>query len=69
MQRCALYTLYPSLLSPKSLSSEWCAYPVFGVRVGAVGQEELHHRHKAVLRSQMEGRLAFLRGGKERAHD
>ena len=63
MQRC---TLTPSLLSPRSLSFEWCAYPAFGLRVGAVGQEELHRRHMAVLRSEMEGRhVAKLRGGKE----
>ena len=42
------------------------AYPVFGVQVGAVGQGELHRRHMAVFHSVMEGRLANLRGGKER---
>ena len=61
--------LRPSFLSPfflQPISFEWCAYPVFDVRVGAVGQEELHRRHIAVLRSEMEGRLAIiLRGGKE----
>ena len=60
--------LQPSSLSPfflKLISKEWCAYLVFGIRVGAVGQEELHHRHKAVLCSEMEGRLAILRGGEE----
>ena len=56
-----------SFLSPKSLSFEWCAYLCFGVRVGAVGQEELHRRRgaPAVLRSEMEGRVAILRGGEE----
>ena len=62
MQRCTLYTLYPS---PQSLSSEWCAYLVNGERVDAVGQEELHRRYMAVRRSQMEGLRAILRGGKE----
>ena len=67
--------LHPSSLSPfflQPISFEWCAYPVFGLRVGAVGQEELHRRHMAVLRSEMEGcparlhgELATLRGGKE----
>ena len=60
--------LHPSSLSPfflKLISKEWCAYLVFGIRVGAVGQEELHRRHMAVLRSVMEGRIAILRGGKE----
>ena len=62
MQRCALT---PSLLPPQSLNFEWCAYLVFSERVGAVGQEELHRRHMAFHRSEMEGRLASLRGGKE----
>ena len=60
--------LKPSFLSPfflQPIRFEWCAYPVFGVRVGAVGQEELHRRHMAVLRYKMEGRLANLRGGEE----
>jgi len=61
--------LNPFFLSPfflQPISFEWCAYPAFvGLRVGAVGQEELHRRHMAVLRSEMEGRLAILRGGKE----
>ena len=59
--------LHPFFLSPfflQPISFEWCAYR-FGLRVGAVGQEELHRRHMAVLRSEMEGRLAIpLRGGK-----
>ena len=62
MQRCALT---PSFFSPQSLSFEWCAYLAFGLRVGAVGQEELHRRHMAVLRSVMEGRPVILRGGKK----
>ena len=60
--------LNPFFLSPfflQPISFEWCAYPVFGVRVGAVGQEELHRRHMAVNRSRMEGRPANLRGGEE----
>ena len=59
--------LRPDPLSPfpQSLSFEWCAYLVFGLRVGAVGLEELHRRHMAVLRSVMEGRVATLRGGEE----
>ena len=63
-ERCTLNSLSPFFLQP--ISFEWCAYPAFGLRVGAVGQEELHRRHMAVLRSRMEGRLAIpLRGGKE----
>ena len=61
--------LHPSSLSPfflQPISFEWCAYQAFGLRVGAVGQEELHRRHMAVLRSVMKGRLAKLRGGEER---
>ena len=60
--------LHPFFLSPfflQPISFEWCAYLFFGVRVGAVGQEELHRRHMAVLRSQMEGLHAKLRGGEE----
>ena len=63
--RAALHPHSLSFLSPKSLSFEWFAYPAFGLRVGAVGQEELHRRHMAVRRSEMEGRAAVLRGGKE----
>ena len=63
MQRCAL-TLSSSF-PPQPLSFEWCAYLVNGVQVGAHGREELHRRHLAVRRSQMEGRVAILRGGKE----
>ena len=53
----------PSVTFPRSF--EWCAYLVSSERVGALGQEELHRRHMAVLRSEMEGRHAILRGGKE----
>ena len=58
--------LHPSFFSPfflQPISFEWFAYHAVGLRVGAVGQEELHRRHMAVLRSVMEGRLAPLRGG------
>ena len=54
-----------SFLSPQSLSFKWCAYLAFGVRVGAVGQEELHRRHMDFHRSEMKGRPVKLRGGKE----
>ena len=63
--RAALHPYSLSPFLPQSLSSEWCAYLVNGVQVGAVSQEELHRRHMAVLRSVMEGRPAKLRGGKE----
>ena len=60
--------LHPHSLSPfflQPISFEWCAYIVFGVRVGAVGQEELHRRHMAIHRSVMMGRIAQLRRDKE----
>jgi len=60
-------TLSPSLCSP-GISSE-CAYLHIGVQVGALGSERLHHRYKTVLCSVMEGRLAILRGGVERAQE